>query len=55
MFIFIKSRPELKLCYIGLKTGSSGHFLEKIDVHPRMHSFDPIFMKLSQNNYIYKI
>ena len=49
MFIFIESRPELKMGYVGSKSRSLGQFLEKPCVHSRGHSFDPVFMKLCQN------
>ena len=55
MFIFMKSRPELRIGQIGLKTRSLGQFLQKPCVHSRGQSFDPIFMKLCQNVYIDKI
>ena len=52
MFVIIKSWPELKIGYVGLKTRSLGQFLEKLCVLSRRHSFDPIFMKLCQNDFL---
>ena len=53
MSIFFKSRSlslGLKLGCVGLKTRSLGQILRKPCVHSRGHSFDPIFMKLNQND-----
>ena len=52
MFILIKSRPELIMNHARLKTRSLRELLEKLCVHSRGHSFDPIFMKLCQNVYL---
>ena len=52
MFIYIKSRPELKMGHVGSKTRSLDQFLEKSYIHSRGHSFNPIFMNLCQNVYI---
>ena len=52
MFVVIKSRPELKMGHVGSKTRSLGQFLEKPCVLSRRHSFDPIFMKLCQNDFL---
>ena len=52
MFIVIKSRPDLKMGHVGSKTRSLGQFLEKPCVLSRRHSFDPIFMKLCQNDFL---
>ena len=49
MLITVKSRPGLKLGYVGSKTRSLGQLLEKpCELSPR-HSFDPVSMKLCQN------
>ena len=52
MFVVIKSRPELKMGHVGSKTRSLGLFSEKQCVLSRRHSFDPIFMKLCQNDFL---
>ena len=52
MCTVIKSRPEFKMGHVGLKTRSLGQFLEKPCVLSRMHSFDPVFMKLCQNDFL---
>ena len=52
MFIVTKSRPELKMGHVGSNTRSLGQFLEKPCVLSRRHSFDPIFMKLCQNDFL---
>ena len=52
MFVIIKSWPELKIGHVRLKTRSLGQFLEKPCVLSRGHSFDPIFMKLCQNDFL---
>ena len=49
MCVFIKSRPEFKMGHIGSKTRSLGQFLEKTCGLGRRYSFDPVFMKLCQN------
>ena len=49
MLVIIKSRSNLKLGHVGLKTRSLGQILEKLCVHSRGHSFGSIFMKLYQN------
>ena len=48
----IKSRPEFKMGHVGSKTRSLGQFLEKPCVLSRRHSFDPVFMKLCQNDFL---
>ena len=52
MFVIIKSWPESKIGHVRLKTRSFGQFLEKPCVLSRRHSFDPIFMKLCQNDFL---
>ena len=52
MCIVIKSRPEFKMGHVGSKTRSLGQFLEKPCVLSRRHSFDPVFMKLCQNDFL---
>ena len=52
MFIVIKSRPELKIDHVGSKTSLLGQFLEKPCVLSRRHSFDSVFMKLCQNDFL---
>ena len=52
MFIVTKSRPELKMGHVESKSRSLGHFLEKPCVSSKRHSFDPIFMKLCQNDFL---
>ena len=52
MCVVIKSRPEFKMGHVGSKTRSSGQFLEKSCVLSRRHSFDPVFMKLCQNDFL---
>ena len=51
MFVIIKSWPELKIGHCRLKTRSLGQFLDKPCILSRRHSFDPIFMKLCQNDF----
>ena len=55
MFVLIKSRPSLKLGYVGSKTRSLGKILEKPCVRSRGHIFSPILIKLSQNVCLDKI
>ena len=50
--VVIKCRPELKIGHVGSKTKSLGQFLEKPCVLSRRHSFDPVFMKLCQNDFL---
>ena len=38
--------------HVGSKTRSLGQFLEKPCVLSRRHSFDPVFMKLCQNDFL---
>ena len=52
MCVVIKSRPEFKMGHVGSKTRSFGQFLEKPYVLSRRHSFDPVFMKLCQNDFL---
>ena len=52
MCVVIKSRPEFKIGHVGSKTRSLGQFLEKPCVLSRRHSFDPVFMKLCQNDFL---
>ena len=52
MCVVIKSRPEFKMGHVGSKTRSLGQFLEKPCVLYRRHSFDPVFMKLCQNDFL---
>ena len=52
MCLVIKSRPEFKMGHVGSKTRSLGQFLEKPCVLSRWHSFDPVFMKLCQNDFL---
>ena len=52
MFVIIKSWPELKIGHVRLKTRSLGQLLENPCVLSRRHSFDPIFMKLCQNDFL---
>ena len=52
MCVVIKSRPEFKMGHVGSKTRSLGQFLEKPCVLSRRHSFDPVFMKLCQNDFL---
>ena len=51
MCVVIKSRPEFKMGHVGSKTRSLGQFLEKSCVLSSRHSFDPVFMKLCQNDF----
>ena len=44
----MKSRGHLRLGQIGLSSRSVGQILEKSFLHSKGHSFDPIFMKLSE-------
>ena len=46
MLIFIVSRSDLKLGYVGSKTRSLGQILEKTCVHSRENRFDHKCMKL---------
>ena len=52
MCVVIKSRPEFKMGHVGSKTRSLGQVLEKPCVLSRRHSFDPVFMKLCQNDFL---
>ena len=52
MCVVIKSRPEFKMGHVESKTRSLGQFLEKKRVLSRRHSFDPVFMKLCQNDFL---
>ena len=52
MCVVIKSRPEFKMGRVGSKTRSLGQFLAKPCVLSRRHSFDPVFMKLYQNDIL---
>ena len=52
MCVVIKSRSEFKMGHVGSKTRSLGQCLEKPCVLSRRHSFDPVFMKLCQNNFL---
>ena len=52
MCVVIKSRPEFKMGHVGSKTRSLGQFLEKPCVLSRRHSFDPVFIKLCQNDFL---
>ena len=52
MCVVIKSRPEFKMGHVMSKTRSLGQFLEKPYVLSRRHSFDPVFMKLCQNDFL---
>ena len=52
MYVVIKSRPEFKMGHVGSKTRPLGQFLEKPCVLSRRHSFDPVFMKLCQNDFL---
>ena len=38
--------------HVGSKTRSFGQFLEKTYALSRRHSFDPVFMKLCQNDFL---
>ena len=55
MFIFVTSRPELKMGHVGSKTRSLGQVIEKPRVHPRRHSFGPIVINFCQNVYLSEI
>ena len=48
----MKSRLEFKMGHVGSKTRSLGQFLEKPCILSRRHSFDPVFMKLCQNDFL---
>ena len=52
MYVVIKSWPEFKMGHVGSKTRPLGQFLEKAYVLSRRHSFDPVFMKLCQNDFL---
>ena len=52
MCVVIKSWPEFKMGHVGSKTRPLGQFLEKAYVLSRRHSFDPVFMKLCQNDFL---
>ena len=52
MCVVIKSSPEFKMGHVGSKTRSLGQFLKKRCVLSRRHSFDPVFMKLCQNDFL---
>jgi len=55
MYFSMDSRPSSKLGHVGSKTRSLGQILEKPCLHSRCHQFDPIFMKLGQNDDLYEI
>ena len=52
MCVVIKSRPEFKMGHVGSKTRLIGQFLEKPCVLSRRYSFDPVFTKLCQNDFL---
>ena len=52
MCVVIKSRPEFKMGHVGSKTRPLAQFLEKPYILSRRHSFDPVFMKLCQNDFL---
>ena len=52
MCVVIKSWPEFQMGHVGSKTRPLGQFLEKPYVLSRRHSFDPVFMKLCQNDFL---
>ena len=52
MCFVIKSRLQFKMGHVGSKTRSLGQLLEKPCVLSRRHSFDPVFMKLCQNDFL---
>ena len=52
MCVVIKSRSEFKMGHVGSNTRSLGQVLEKTCVLSRRHSFDPVFMKLCQNDFL---
>ena len=43
---------NLKMGHVGSKNRPLGQFLEKPWVLSRRHSFDPVFMKLCQNDFL---
>ena len=52
MCVVTKSRPELKMGHVGSKTSSSGQLLNRPYVLSRRHSFDSVFMKRCQNDFL---
>ena len=55
MFVLMKSRTDLKMGHVELKTRPLVHILEELCVCSRSHIFSPIIMKLSQNVCLDKI
>ena len=55
MFILIISRTSSNMGWVGSKSRSLGQIFVKSCYHSRGHNFDPIFIKLAQNAYIYNI
>ena len=49
MFTFMKTRSDLKLGYIVLKSRSQGQILEKTCIHSGRYSFDSMLLNLCQN------
>ena len=50
MFVVMISRLSSNLGHVGSKTRSVGQIKEKSCFHSRGHIFDPVSMKLSQND-----
>ena len=50
----MKYWSDLNMGYVGLKTRSLGQIIEKPCNHSRGHIYSPIFMKLPQNDCLYK-
>ena len=46
---YYDKRTNLKVGHVWANTRALGQILEKSCIHSRRHSFDPIFMKPSQN------
>ena len=52
MIILTKSRLSSNMGHVGSKTRSVGQLKEKPCEHSRGHSFDPIIIKLAQNDHL---
>ena len=55
MFVFVKSRTDLKMGHVRSKIRSQGQMLEKPCVHSGGHLFSLIIMKLCQNDCLDEI
>ena len=52
MFVLMKSRSSSNLGYVGSESRSLGQIKGKPCEHSRGHIFDPILIKLGENDYL---